>query len=160
MPEGSPTDLPAEKRDATTRSAKPANEKRPWGRLNAVGLLLGAGTLTTLIWRTDTRELGARLSHAWIFFLPAFLGYVLNLVSSTLAWRATFAADGAGRRPSLRTLLMAFWVGHAVNGLTPGATAGELVKGRILAREVGPGESAASVVIYNYWNLVATLALA
>jgi hypothetical protein len=53
---------------------------------------------------------------------------------------------------------MAFWIGHAVNGLTPGATVGELVKGRILAREVGPEESAASVVIYNYWNLVSTLA--
>ncbi|NOY92400.1 MAG: flippase-like domain-containing protein [Deltaproteobacteria bacterium] len=133
-------------------------KRRLRGRLNAVGLLLGAGILVALIWRTDTRELGARLSQAWVFFVPAFIGYVLNLIASSLAWRATFVSDAAGKRPTLRTLLTAFWVGHAVNGLTPGATAGELVKGRILAREVGPEESAASLVIYNYWNLVTTLA--
>jgi len=136
--------------------SEPKRRNRRLG-LNTVGLLAGVGLLGALLWRTDTTELATRLSGAWMFFVPAFAAYVLNLVASSASWRATFGGS-THTQPSLRTMVMAFWVGHAVNGLTPGATAGEVVKSRILAREVGGEEAAASVVIYNYWNLVSTLA--
>lgn len=125
--------------------------------INVVSLLLGIALFVGLVLGMDTRAVGDQLTLAGWTLLPAFPLFVLNLASSTMAWRETIQPGEHGHRARFGTLLAAFWAGHAINGV--GITAvGEVIKGNMMARAVKGDEVVASLVIYGFLNAAVQVA--
>jgi len=118
--------------------------------LNLIFLIFGIGLLVVLVVHLDFEQVGARLLDVGFYFPVAFLCYTLSNMSTTAAWREIIDPSSSNAR--YRDLLAAFWAGHAMNALTPGASLGEVLKGSIIQGKVHGEEIVASLVTLNFLN--------
>jgi uncharacterized membrane protein YbhN (UPF0104 family) len=139
-----PTGAPDERRARWTRYARPA------------GLVIGVALLVGLVLKLDFHQVVARLRQVGWAFLGTLGAYLLGLVVTSAAWQCM--VDPARSRATFRDFLGAFWVGHAVNGITPGGHLGEVVRGTILRHKVESEELIASVVTLNFMSYASMLA--
>jgi uncharacterized protein (TIRG00374 family) len=121
---------------------------------NWLFLLAGIGLFALLLIRLDLDAVVAHLLRAGWMIAPALLAYVVSLAFSTLVWMQ--AIEPQPENPGFGHVFAAFWAGHAVNGVTPGA-AGDVFRGTLLARRVAGEEVVASLVVYNYLMAVMML---
>jgi putative membrane protein len=129
-----------------------------------IGLALGCALAVALFATQDLRSiLGAtRLVGPGFALVIAARFVAIALIA--LGWRQLFAA---AERPSLRALLLARWVGEAVNTLLPVAQiGGDVARGRILLRWPVAGGAlpvllvVATIVVDMTLNLAGQFALA
>lgn len=120
----------------------------------------GLALLVVILARLDLSDLSTRLRQVGWLFVAAFGAYMLTLLTSTLAWRATIPRESS--RARLRHLFAAFWAGRAVNDLAPLGVVGEVLKATVLAHKVEKQALIASVVVWNFLNgvVVVTWAIA
>jgi len=130
---------------------------RPWlgRRLPLVFLLFGVGLFALVLSRLDLTAILSHLRRAGWMLLPAFLAFIGNLSCSAAAWYQTLEPT---TRPSFPKLFAIFWAGMAINGVTPGGAAGEVLKGSLVADQAGKDEALTSLVVYNYLTAMSVLA--
>jgi len=115
---------------------------------------LGMALFGVVLSHLDTDAILAHLKRAGWMLVPAYLAFFGNLTCSTAAWYQTM---DPGSRPSFWRLFATFWAGMALNGVTPGAAGGELLKGSLLADSTGKDEAVTSLVVYNYLTAMSVL---
>jgi Uncharacterised protein family (UPF0104). len=118
-------------------------------------LTLGAVLFAMLVRRLDMREVALRLHQVGLWFGLHCAFYLLGIMVTTAAWQQLI--DPAHSRARFRDLFAAFWVGHAINMVTPGASLGEVVKNTIMQEKVDSAEMVASLVIFNFMSTVSML---
>src|SRR5690606_18938266 len=92
----------------------------------------------------------------WGLLIITFF-HLVPMVADTLAWRALLNAD---TRPALYKLLWMRWIGESVNSLLPAAQiGGDLVRGRLAARQGVPLTQAAASIIVDLTISVLTLVI-
>lgn len=114
-------------------------------RLTYAGLLIGLAVLAGLIaWRGVSEVGGILLSSGWsLLFLPIVWAPMLLLTA--MAWRMLFRP---GTAPPFHLLLVATWIGRAVNNLLPVAQlGGEVVRARLMALWGTGGIEATATVV-------------
>ncbi|MBN2493050.1 MAG: flippase-like domain-containing protein [Deltaproteobacteria bacterium] len=116
--------------------------------LNIGFLLLGLVLFVVFLIKMDHREVLAQVRRVGFNFVGAFSCYVLGLWVTTHAWKAIL--DSTRSRASFLDLFLAFWVGHAVNEVTPTGSMGEVLKGTMLRDKVESDELIASIVVFNF----------
>ena len=97
--------------------------------VHIVGLVLGVLLFVGLLASTDIGQVWRTVRGSGQSFLAALACYFSTQVLTSLAWRQVL--DGGDRVPFSR-LIAVTWAGHAINQLTPGATAGEIAKASML----------------------------
>ena len=122
--------------------------------VNVLFLAVGLALFIFLLVRLDPQTIGERLREVGWFFVPAFLCYVGNLFFATLTWHAT--VDPKRSNATIIELWQAFWAGHALNAVTPGGGAGEVLKASLLRGKLEGKELVASIIRYNGINLAVT----
>jgi uncharacterized protein (TIRG00374 family) len=97
---------------------------------------------------TDLLSVGYRFS--WVLLL-----WVVFLVCDTLTWRHS-SLEVKNTVPFFHLLCIKA-AGQTVNQIAPSGNLGEVVKGKYLAEYVSGSESVASVVIFNFLNLLGSI---
>lgn len=99
-------------------------------RSTLVGLALGVAAVTALfVWQGVAAVIETLRQAGWSLLLLCFLEPVTQLFAA-LRWRQLYPRGG---RPPLARMVVATWMGHAVNQLLPVASiGGEVVKARVL----------------------------
>ena len=121
--------------------------------LNALFLMVGIALFAGLILRTDLSGVMVGLRRVGPMFIPAFLCYVGSQLCSTYTWKQCIAPPSS--TASYGELLRVFWAGHALNAVTPGGGAGELLKGNFLKGKIPGAQLASSLILYNVVQAVA-----
>jgi len=97
--------------------------------LHVIGLVLGLLLFVGLLVSTDLGLVWQAVRGSGPSFLAALVCYFTTQVLTALAWRQVLTG---GDTVPFRRLIEANWAGHAINQLTPGATAGEIMKASLL----------------------------
>ncbi|MCB9593488.1 MAG: flippase-like domain-containing protein [Sandaracinaceae bacterium] len=115
-----------------------------WG-LRIAGTALGFGYIAYVV---DADELwGALTKVSPLAFAAACATTSVNLGVGAVRWRVLLAAYGAPRRPSLRLLVRAYYIGFFYNNYLPGGVGGDLVRGVVTRRSFGDEGTTASVTV-------------
>jgi uncharacterized protein (TIRG00374 family) len=137
--------------------ARPAPRRAGWAvYLNAICLVIGVVLLVALLLTFDLRQVAGRLRQVGWAFGGTLAAYVLGLVVTAAAWQCM--VDPARSRARFRDFLGAFWVGHAINAVTPGGHLGEVVRGTMLRDKVEREELIASIVTLACFGYASMLA--
>lgn len=116
--------------------------------VNVFFLLLGAALLTGLLVKLDFNEVKRHLIQVGWYFALAFVIFVAGLALNAYGWKKI--VDPRTSRARYRDFFAAFWVGYAINQVTPGASLGEVLKGTILKGRVDGDSLIASLISFNF----------
>lgn len=110
------------------------------------GMVVGLALFSALIAREGVREVGQGLAAAGPGLVVVALFHLVPMLLDALGWRALVPHAG---RPRIRTMVVARWVGEAVNGLLPVLQiGGNVAKASWIARRgVATADAGASVVV-------------
>lgn len=118
---------------------------RRMNRLSIAGLFFGLFLLVALVVAQGFQELLGLLGEAGLVLLWLPVVWCPALLMTAEAWRPLFPV---GQRPVFLHLLMASWVGRAVNTLLPVAhVGGEVAKARLITLWGGQASNAAAAVV-------------
>lgn len=123
--------------------------------LHAATGMVGLAGMIFLALRLDLEGVGVAMSRIGVGFIPVVLAHLLVLVLDAKAVRATVR----GNAPSLGCCLRIGMTGHALNVVTPGGQAGEVVKLAHLAEEIGGAAALPVLLCTNVMMLGAGLLL-
>ncbi len=116
--------------------------------VNIFFLLLGAALLTGLLVKLDFDEVKRHLIQVGWYFALAFFIFIVGLMLNAYGWKKI--VDPRSSRARYRDFLAAFWVGYAINQVTPGASLGEVLKGTILKGRIDSDSLIASLISFNF----------
>jgi len=112
--------------------------------LNAVFLMLALVGVGALLLQTDHTLIERVIDDGlWILMLST-TAHLLCLVADALTLHLCAAGRG-----SFRSTLHASVIGHVINSVTPGGSAGELTKFSMLREQLGPESAGAAVLLTN-----------
>jgi uncharacterized protein (TIRG00374 family) len=152
--------LASDARDEPTpprQVALPPTKRSRWAvYVNATCLVLGVVLLVVLVLKLDFQQVLAKLRQVGWAFGGTFVAYLLGLVVTSEAWRCM--VDPTRSRATFRDFFGAFWVGHAINAITPGGQLGEVMRGTMLRGKVEGEELIASIVTLTFFGYASMLA--
>jgi len=130
----------------------PTKETNPKGeKWNRFFLLAGIILFAVLLTRLDAGTIWEQLKRIGWFVIPSILAYVGNQLAAARCWHVLLRP--IGQDPGYGAVLRIMWMGHAINAITPGGGAGEIVKTTMLARSGIPATGiVASLIVYNIEN--------
>lgn len=119
--------------------------------ISNVFLFIGLGLLTAMLINLDVFVVVNEMLRVGWYFLLGFGCYLVSLLVSAYAWQRF--VDPKSSRARYFDFLRAFWAGHAINQVTPGATMGELTKGTLLGQKVDVENKVASIILFNFTSM-------
>ena len=124
--------------------------------LQLVCFALGLTLLLVMLVHLNPGEVQARLEQVGVAFLAVLGVHLVSVVFMALGWRFAICT---GRQLPFGEVLRAYWSGHAINGLTPVKSLGDVLAGTML-RDKGlldGEETVASLVALNFVAALATV---
>jgi len=119
-------------------------------------LALGFGLLLVMLFRMEPAQVLERLEQSGTAFFVVLGVHLVSVVFMALGWRFAMITD---KRLPFGEVLRAYWSGHAINGLTPVRSLGDVLAGSILRgrKLLGGEEGVASLVALNFVAALATV---
>jgi uncharacterized protein (TIRG00374 family) len=121
-----------------------------------VFVVLGVSLVAYLIWRNDPALLLEHLNKVGWLFVVAGSVHLIQIVLMARAWYFSMSSKSAA--DNFPAVLRAYWFGHAINGITPVKSLGDILAGISLKNSgvLDVKEMVSSLVIQNILAVVVT----